>query len=61
MEVFVVMDDGPSDKQSISDLYNGKTLPKALQTLPTIASSAQEGRQSTQKNNYHIFLVPAKS
>src|SRR6266404_7953052 len=36
--ISVVIEDGPLDKQSIGDLYNGKTLPKASQTLKTIAS-----------------------
>ena len=62
MEVFVVMDDGPSDKQSISDLYNGKTLPQSLADLTSNSVTCPKtGRQSTQKNNHHIFLVPAES
>jgi hypothetical protein len=56
------MEDGPSDKQSISDLHNGKALPKSLADLTNNSVSCpQTGRQSTQKNNHQIFLVPAKS
>ena len=62
MGMSVVIEDGPSDKQSISDLYNGKTLPKSLADLTNNSVSCpQTGRQSTQKNNHQIFLVPTKS
>jgi hypothetical protein len=41
MEISVVMEDGPSDKQSISNLYDGKTLPQNLADLTNkIASPA---------------------
>ena len=60
--ISVVMEDGPSDKQSISDLYNGKPLPKSLADLTNNSVSCpQTGRQSIQKNNHQIFLVPTKS
>jgi hypothetical protein len=62
MGIPVVMEDGPSDKQSISELYNGKTLPQSLADLTNNSVTCpQTGRQSTQKNNHHIFLVPTKS
>ena len=62
MEISVVMEDGPFDKQSISDLYNGKTLPKSLADLANNSVTCPTtGRQSTQKNNDQIFLVPPKS
>jgi hypothetical protein len=62
MEISVVMEDGPSDKQSISNLYDGKTLPQNLADLTNNSITCpQTGRQSTQKNNHHIFLVPSKS
>ena len=57
-----VVENGPSDKQSISDLYNGKTLPQSLADLTNNSVSCPKtGRQSTQKNNHYIFLVPSKS
>jgi hypothetical protein len=62
MGISVVVENGPSDKQRISDLYNGKTLPKSLADLTNKSVSCpQTGRQSTQKNNHQIFLVPTKS
>ena len=33
MGISVVVENGPSDKQRISDLYNGKTLPQSLADL----------------------------
>jgi hypothetical protein len=55
----VTMEDGPVDKQSIGDLYDGKSLPKSLATLTsTSVSCPKTGRQSTQKNLHQIFLVP---
>ena len=62
MGISVVIEDGPSDKQSISELYNGKTFPKSLANLTNNSVTCPKtGRQSTQKNNDHIFLVPTKS
>jgi hypothetical protein len=55
----VPMENGPFDKQSIGALYDGKSLPKSLANLTsTSISCPQTGRQSTQKNLHHIFLVP---
>ena len=60
--ISVVVEDGPVDKQSIGALYKGKTLPKNLADLANNSVSCPKtGRQSTQKNNQHIFLVPPKS
>jgi len=62
MGISVVVENGPSDKQSISNLYNGKTLPQSLADLTSNSVTCPKtGRQSTQKNNHHIFLVPSKS
>jgi hypothetical protein len=62
MGVSVVMEDGPFDKQNISDLYNGKTLPKSLEDLTNNSVTCPTtGRQFTRKNNDQIFLVPPKS
>lgn len=58
----VVVEDGPVDKQSIGALYKGKAVPKNLADLANNSVSCPKtGRQSTQKNNQHIFLVPPKS
>jgi len=62
MGVSVVLENGPVDKQSIGAFYNGKTLPKNLADLANNSISCPKtGRQSTQKNNQQIFLVPPKS
>ena len=56
------MDDGPLVKQSIAALYEGKPLPKILSDVSNQSVSCpMTGRQSTQKDNHHIFLVPLKS
>jgi hypothetical protein len=56
------MEDGPFDKQSIGDLYNGKPIPKSLADLVhNSVTCPKTGRQSTQKDNHQIFLVPSNS
>jgi hypothetical protein len=60
--ISVTMTDGPIAKQSIASLYDGKALPKILSDLSSNAVTCPKtGRQSIQKNNHHIFLVPPKS
>jgi hypothetical protein len=62
MGIFVVLDDGPINKQSIGAQYKGKTLPKSLDDLThNSITCPKTGRQSTQKNNDQIFLVPSKN
>jgi hypothetical protein len=59
MGIPVVLDDGPSSKQSIGARYKGKSLPKSLADLTNHSVTCpRTGRQSTQKNNEQIFLVP---
>jgi hypothetical protein len=59
MGISVTMENGPVDKQSIGDRYDGKGLPKSLANLTTTnISCPKTGRQSTQKNLHQIFLVP---
>jgi hypothetical protein len=59
MGISVTMEKGPAEKQSVGDLYNGKSLPKSLADLTnTCISCPKTGRQSMQKNLYQIFLVP---
>ena len=58
----VILKDGPIQKQSIGDFYDGKTLPKNLADLTSRSLSCPKtGRQSIQKDNHQIFLVPAKN
>ena len=62
MAVSVVLNNGPTEKQSIGHVYNGKTLPKSLADLTSRGVSCPKtGRQSIQKDKNQIFLVPAKS
>jgi hypothetical protein len=62
MGISVAMEDGPADKQSIGDLYEGKTMPKSLADLTCRSITCPKtGKQSIQKNNQQIFLVPTRS
>ena len=62
MGVSFAMVDGPVDKQSIGDFYRGKTVPKNLAELSGHSVTCPKtGRQSTQKNNHQIFLIPTPS
>jgi hypothetical protein len=62
MAVSVMLNDGPIEKQSIGRVYNGKTLPKSLADLTSRGVSCPKtGRQSIQKDEDQIFLVPAKN
>jgi hypothetical protein len=59
MGICVTIPNGPVEKQSVGDLYVGKSLPKSLADLPnTSISCPKTGRQSTQKNLHQIFLIP---
>ena len=62
MAVSVVLNDGPIEKQSIGQVYNGRTLPKSLADLTNRGVSCPKtGRQSIQKDKHQIFLVPTKT
>ena len=62
MGISVTMENGPAQKQSIGDLYDGKSLPKNLANLSqNSVTCPKTGRQSTQRNNHQIFLVPTKN
>lgn len=59
MGISVTIENGPVEKQSIGDLYDGKSLPNSLADLTNMSISClRTGRQSTQKNLHQIFLVP---
>jgi hypothetical protein len=61
MGISITVEDGPVDKQSIGDFYNGKSLPKSLASLSsTILACHLTGRQFIQKDTKQIFLVPIK-
>jgi hypothetical protein len=60
--ISIMLTAGPVVRQSIGALYRGKTLPKNLAELANNSVTCPNtGRQSTQKNNDQIFLVPPKS
>ena len=62
MGISVTMENGPANKQSIGELYDGKSLPKSLANLTqNSVTCPKTGRQSTQRNNHQIFLVPTKN
>ena len=62
MAVSVVLNDGPTEKQSIGHVYISRTLPKSLADLTSRSISCPKtGRQSIQKDKHQIFLVPAKT
>ena len=62
MGISVTMENGPARKQSIGELYDGKTVPKFLANLTqNSVTCPKTGRQSTQRNNHQIFLVPTKN
>jgi hypothetical protein len=62
MGIPIVLDDGPLSKRSIGAHYKEKTLPKSLTDLTNNSITCPKtGRQSTQKNNEQIFLVPSKN
>ena len=61
MGISVVLEGGPFVKQSIGALYKEKSVPKNLADLANNSITCPKtGRQSTQKNHQHIFLVPPK-
>jgi hypothetical protein len=62
MDISVVMEDGPFDKQRIGNLYQGKSIPKGLaDVVHHSVTCPKTGTQSTQKDNRQIFLVPSKN
>ena len=62
LDMSVELKDGPIKKQSIADTYPGEPLPQRLASLSgSIVTCPATGRQSTQKNNHQIFLVPTKN
>jgi len=59
LNMSVELKDGPIKKQSIADTYRGEPLPQSLASLSgSIVTCPTTGRQSTQKNNHQMFLVP---
>jgi hypothetical protein len=62
MAVSLILNNGPVEKQSIGQVYSGKTLPASLAALTSRSISCpRTGRQSIQKDKHQIFLVPVKN
>jgi hypothetical protein len=59
MRVRINLDDGPLDKQSISDAYSGKTRPPQLQAIEgRKVLCLKTGRTFIQSKVDNMFLVP---
>ena len=61
MGISVELNDGPVDRASIGDTYNGKEVPPELLTLHNNSVTCpQTGRLFYQEDNYQVFLVPSE-
>lgn len=59
MGISIELDDGPVDKRSIGDTYEGRDLPPQVATLVNNATRCPTtGRMIPQRNNDQVFLVP---
>ena len=62
MEAMVILKDGPIQNKASGRCTKIRNLPESLAKLSTKGVTCPAtGRRSTQKDNYQIFLVPAKS
>jgi len=52
------LDDGPDDRASIGDVYQGREIPEPVVTLVNCAFVCPETKRQTRGlSNYHLFLV----
>jgi hypothetical protein len=59
MGIGVNLDDGPADKASIGDAYDGKDLPQDIVNMKdNITYCPKTGKEILQRNNHQVFLVP---
>jgi len=57
--ISIGLDDGPSDKASIGDVYAGKELPPQIATLTNNKTNCPvTGKLTSQADNSQVFLVP---
>jgi hypothetical protein len=62
MGIGIYLDDGPADKQSIENFYQGKSWPPQVQALRFHKTLClKTGKTFTQEDDNQIFLVPASS
>ena len=58
MKMLVDLHDGPAERESIADFYEGKDLPENIANLTSnYIQCPNTGRMFRQKDNNQIFLV----
>ena len=61
MGIRLSLDDGPTDKQSIGDVYSGKELPpEVLRLYNNSVQCPKTGKYFYQRDNHQVFLVPVE-
>jgi hypothetical protein len=62
MRIRIHLDEGPMEKQSISEIYRGKTRPPQLQAVDGHkVLCLKTGRMFVQESHDQVFLVPSYS
>jgi hypothetical protein len=57
--ICVEIDDGPTNKQSIAEIYRGNPVPAEIRnSVDNYTRCPQTGRVFVQKDNDRIFLIP---
>lgn len=55
------LDDGPVERQSVGDAFQGKRVPAKLAKLARfVVRCPRTGKSFVQKDNDRVFLVPAE-
>jgi len=61
MGIGIYLDNGPIDKQNISDTYQGTSLPPQVQAIEGHKTLClKTGKQFIQEDSRQVFLVPVK-
>jgi hypothetical protein len=61
MGIGISLDNGPIDKQNISETYQGRSLPPQVQAIKGHKTLClKTGKQFIQEDNRQVFLVPVK-
>ena len=61
MGMGIYLENGPIDKQNISDTYQGRSLPPQVQAIKGHKTLClKTGKQFIQEDNRQVFLVPVK-
>jgi hypothetical protein len=57
--ISIGLDDGPADKTSINDVYQGKEIDPMIVNMQNNSTNCPvTGRMTSQKDNNQVFLVP---